>query len=354
MNEALRNNKVQKLAHVSQQETGTNSEFATEIGMTAEVESGTAVEAAIEEAGVEIEMEMETTEEDQTIEKDEKEVDLQKKSLLLDLGYALDSPEYMDLNSDLIRLNDTDISSGPEFCSSDEESGVEEADIDLYELGSDLGEEDLDFKRPIPKPFPGISIKGRNGPGTSASTLRRQEQDRLELATAAKKIKNITGFFSAVPLARASPSPSPSSIPFARSALRQAPSPPPPPSSSSSSGPRIVSTPEPSPESVRYFAEAKEINVLLKSKKLERTGGEAWKGQNRRRHELVMRMLLYRACNPSPQSTRMIASLAVANNYGKGPYLARQIRRWEAAWLKDKAIPIGIKGKIITTLNELC
>ncbi|RPA80167.1 hypothetical protein BJ508DRAFT_210526 [Ascobolus immersus RN42] len=43
--------------------------------------------------------------------------------------------------------------------------------------------------------------------------------------------------------------------------------------------------------------------------------------------------------------TRTAASLAVSNNYGKGVFLAREIRKWETYWLRDGKIPIGSKGK---------
>ncbi|RPA79191.1 hypothetical protein BJ508DRAFT_363381 [Ascobolus immersus RN42] len=256
--------------------------------------------------------------------------------------------EDITLNEDLERALDVDLWSGSNSSSvedsSEEDSGVDEADMELYEL--DLGIEDLDFERPIPTPawaqsLPGL--KGRHAPGTSATSVWRHGKLQAKHEAEVKKIKNISSFFKAAV-------PSSTSMSFSRSALQSVPGPLPTPSIE----PRAPQLPDTAVTrtgllSETFLQQAKEIQTLLRSKKLEKTGGEAWKGQNRKRHELVMRMLLYRA--QVEDTTRTQASLAVANSYGKGVYLARQIRRWENAWLANKQIPIGSRGKYIRLTN---
>ncbi|RPA74774.1 hypothetical protein BJ508DRAFT_332717 [Ascobolus immersus RN42] len=256
---------------------------------------------------------------------------------------AVQLPDTLDLDH-VLQLDNASASeaSDTEY-SSDEDSGVDEADLDLFDMDfEDLEIEDLDFKRAVPKPFweESVSIKGRNAPGTSASSQYRQTQKRAEgqKIRDTEAVKKVTSFFPKLSSSSGCSTASTDSrvpttfIAFARSSLQREPS------------PHIVSVPSqielqlalPEEKNTeldpaqKFHAQAKVIAGLLKSKKLEKTGGEAWKGQNRKRHEVVMRMLLYQATTYG-KITRTAALLAVANNYGKGPYLARQIRRWERA-----------------------
>lgn len=232
---------------------------------------------------------MEENIEEEKKEKTAEEEDVQEGGSTLQQIPTPTPDENLNIDLDRVISNgELEFSSDEELDVSDnEDSGVDEADLDLY----DLELEDLDFKRPRPIPFweQSITIKGRSAPGTSASTLRRKEDKRLELKKDAESTKKLSNFFQ---VSTAPEKSLPVIQPFTRAALYH----------QSSTATSLEPEPRLPPKRIwppeRLRLEAKEIETLLKSKKLEKTGGEAWKGQNRKRHEMVMRMLWFRAQRP--------------------------------------------------------
>lgn len=67
--------------------------------------------------------------------------------------------------------------------------------------------------------------------------------------------------------------------------------------------------------------------------------------QNLRRYKMVLHMLNYRLANFHYTRSRIQASVAVAQMYGKGFWVARQLRRWETQWMTKGTIEAGRQGK---------
>jgi hypothetical protein len=80
-----------------------------------------------------------------------------------------------------------------------------------------------------------------------------------------------------------------------------------------------------------------DLERTLRSKSLGLTG------QNRTRHEAVLRFLYYQRTQKR-EDTRQLMALQVARCFNRGKWFAEKLVSWEISWRKNRTIPKGKQG----------